>query len=278
MRKRWSLGILVCAWVCMAGCVTKGYHTKKMTEWKQRLAKAEMEHQARVKQEQMAQQKLQKKLEKQMLIASKMRKNCQDNLANLANKNSAKARRLRRALAYINQLEATTQEWRNLYNRLITIFKVKIDSGALAVRMERGMIILRMPEKVLFELGSAKLRESGESAIQDVAKALKKYKYRWQVAGHADPTGKSWFNWDLSYRRAMRVLRVMLEQGMPPKQVSAAAFGQYQPTVSNETKEGRAQNRRTEIVFVPRLDKLLKLQPSTQLSEVCPAPRGKKKS
>ncbi|TNE51415.1 MAG: hypothetical protein EP343_04790 [Deltaproteobacteria bacterium] len=275
---RWYrvIGVLATGFL-LTGCVTKAFHQKRVSRLKTMMNDQADMYKAKLAKQQKRRMALQAELQQNIAKLSTLRKRCQANMSMLADKNSEKAKRLRRALAHINRLEATVSEWRDLYKKLTDVFKVKINSGEISVSMVRGQITLRLPEKVLFELGSAKLRERGSVMIEEVAKTLRAYRHRWQVAGHADPTGNSWFNWDLSYRRAMQVLKVMLKGGMPPKQVSAVAYGQYQPTATNETKEGRALNRRTEIVFVPRLDKLINIG-NMKLSAVCPAPRAKTKS
>ncbi len=59
-------------------------------------------------------------------------------------------------------------------------------------------------------------------------------------------------NWDLSAARAVNVVRYLQEQGIDPMTLSAIAFGEYEPVASNDTEEGRAQNRRIEIVLIPK--------------------------
>jgi len=277
-KKRFRKGMvwltaLGCLW--LAGCVTRGFHEKKLAQVSAQLStqyKQDLADKTRRMEE-----TLTRKNEKYKALLKKYQNNCQQRLTSLSDKNTAKARRLRRAMAYINRLEARLKDWKDLHKRLLKSFKVKIAEGSLAVKIERGLIILRMPEKVLFELGSAKLMDDGKSVVSEVARVLSQEPYRWQVAGHADPTGKASYNWDLSYRRAMAVLKVMLKHEMPPTKISAAAYGQYQPRVSNDTKAGRAQNRRTEIVFVPKIKALLMTNAKKKLSAVCP-PVGSKQA
>jgi len=81
------------------------------------------------------------------------------------------------------------------------------------------------------------------------------------VAGHTDnmPLGKGGAfksNWELSTARALEVVRVMVASGIPAHQLAAAGYGEFDPIAGNETKEGRAQNRRLEIIVMPRIQEL----------------------
>ena len=165
----------------------------------------------------------------------------------------------------------------DLHARLSEKFKVKIKEGTLAVKYEDGRIILRLPEKVLFDSGRSMLTTTGKKMIADVAQALAKEPYQWQIAGHADSTGDARVNWALSYKRAMSVLKVMISSDMQPKKLSAAAYGHYRPRASNDTAEGRALNRRTEIVFIPKIKALLLNKVEKKLSRMC-QPTNKRKA
>ena len=83
---------------------------------------------------------------------------------------------------------------------------------------------------------------------------------RFQVEGHTDnvPIKTAQFpsNWELAAARALIVTKTMVEAGLPGERVSAASFGESKPAVSNDTPDGKAQNRRIEIVVVPDLSTL----------------------
>jgi chemotaxis protein MotB len=85
---------------------------------------------------------------------------------------------------------------------------------------------------------------------------------RFTVSGHTDnvPLGKDdpfRSNWELGSARAVAVLQVLIAKGVPPKNLSASAFAQYDPVASNTTKTGRARNRRIEIILEPQLSRAL---------------------
>ncbi len=257
-----------------SGCVTKGYHEKVVSTLKREHRLALIDRARRMEAQEKA---LRSKNSAILAELLNLKSRCQNNLAKLTNKNIQRARRLKSALNYIQNLETKLNSWRDLHARLLKSFSIKIKEGTLAVKFERGKIILRMPEKVLFETSSANIKEDGKQMIKEVAAVLANEPYNWQVAGHADSRGSAEFNWALSYQRAMAVLKVMLKSEMPAKQLSAAAYGHYRPRASNETTEGRALNRRTEIVFIPQLKALLVEQAKEKLTGVC-VPTNKRKS
>jgi chemotaxis protein MotB len=81
-----------------------------------------------------------------------------------------------------------------------------------------------------------------------------------QAAGHTDnksiKTKRFPSNWELSGARGIGVTKLLIEYGLPADRISAAAYADTQPVASNDTKEGRAQNRRIEIALQPNLDEL----------------------
>ncbi len=161
--------------------------------------------------------------------------------------------KLKSSLARVQQLEERIEKLRKVYTDLKEKLKGLIQTGKLRMQMIDGLLVLQLPEKILFASGSSTLKGEGQKTIAGVAEILKSMQYRWQVSGHTDSVGKAWSNWQLSTRRALAVLRVMLGAGMAPAQLSISGYGQFQPSASNDTAENRALNRRTEIVLIPNL-------------------------
>ncbi|HEY3355771.1 MAG TPA: OmpA family protein [Polyangia bacterium] len=155
------------------------------------------------------------------------------------------------------QAEARLQQFRNLLSK----FKAMIDSGKLQVSIRNGKMTVKLPEGILFPSGKADLKPEGQAAIEQVTDILKAIENRsFQVAGHTDnipmKSGRYKSNWELSTARALAVVKVMIERGMAPKRVSAAGFAETDPVESNEATEGRAKNRRIEIVLLPNIEEL----------------------
>ncbi|MBN1655588.1 MAG: OmpA family protein [Deltaproteobacteria bacterium] len=155
------------------------------------------------------------------------------------------------------QAEAQLQTFRNMLER----FKNMIASGKLRVRIVRGRMVVELAENILFDSGKADLTEPGQVALAEVAEVLKTIPDRdFQIAGHTDnvPIRSRKFpsNWELSTARAVIVTKFLADHGVPTERLSAAGHAETQPVASNDTPEGKAQNRRIEIVLMPKLDEL----------------------
>lgn len=155
------------------------------------------------------------------------------------------------------QAEARVADFRDL----ITRFQSLIDSGRLQVRIIDGRMVVQLATDILFSSGSASLSAEGREAVREVAKIFTEIPERsFQVEGHTDDvpirTDRFPSNWELASARALTVVREMLDAGLSAGRVSAASYGEYAPVAPNRTPEGKAQNRRIQIVVVPDLDGL----------------------
>lgn len=113
-------------------------------------------------------------------------------------------------------------------------------------------LVVNMPQDVLFATDSAALRPDLSSDVRAVAQSLLKYPNSTiQVIGHTDNSGTAAYNQDLSQRRASSVSNVLVGAGVPSSRVQTIGRGEDQPIASNLTPEGRAQNRRVEIIIRP---------------------------
>ena len=181
----------------------------------------------------------------------------------LASKKNMKASiaEMKEALADAKARRAAAERRIAAYKSMLRKFKPLIDSGQLEVLVSDGRMVLVLPTDVLFDSGSAQLSEQGVSAIKSVGTTLAEMKARrFQVEGHTDTvpikTSKYPSNWELASARAMGVVRALLEAGVAADQLSAASFGEHRPAQSNDSDEGKAKNRRIEIVIVPDLSGL----------------------
>ena len=138
---------------------------------------------------------------------------------------------------------------------------------ALADPLATGRVTLQngrigISGSVLFSLNSIELQTEGRQLLTTLVAPLRVYldqrEQLLMVSGFTDDlpiqAGNNQYrdNWDLSAQRALTVTRVLIEEGMPPAMVFAAAFGDQQPAVSNSSAAGRSQNRRVEMAPVPR--------------------------
>jgi len=122
----------------------------------------------------------------------------------------------------------------------------------VTIRNTGDRLIVTMPQDILFPTDSANLRPTLVSDLRDVGQSLLAYPNTTaQVIGHTDSDGAAAYNLDLSQRRARSVANVLISEGVPSSRVSVIGRGEDQPVASNLTPEGKAQNRRVEIVILP---------------------------
>lgn len=168
---------------------------------------------------------------------------------------------MKTALEELKQRKAQADARIAEFKELLARFKGLIDAGKLRVKIVDGRMVVELATDVLFGSGSAKLSKDGQAAIQEVATVLKDIEGRaFQVEGHTDnvpiKTAQYPSNWELAAARSLTVVKEMIDAGMPAERVSAASFGENKPAAPNETKDGKAANRRIEIVVVPDLSGL----------------------
>lgn len=122
----------------------------------------------------------------------------------------------------------------------------------VAVERQGNQIKLVMPESVTFATGSAALSGAAQSALASAAQTLVQYPdTTLTVAGHTDNTGSDAINEPLSQRRAQAVSSFLQSRGVAANRLTSLGYGSRQPVASNATAEGRAQNRRVEVLINP---------------------------
>ena len=138
-------------------------------------------------------------------------------------------------------------------------------SDELYVYTKDGNVYVSLEEKLLFKSGSDVVDPKGKEALKTLANVLNSTAdVTVMIEGHTDnapiKTKKSSDNWDLSTARATSILRILTDEyGFDPTRITASGKGQYLPVKSNDTAEGRASNRRTEIILTPDLKELFRL-------------------
>ncbi len=159
------------------------------------------------------------------------------------------------------------------YDELVEGLKSEIEAGEVQIRRMKDRLSVNLVEKILFDSGKAALKPSGVKILRKVGAELAKIEgKRIQIEGHTDnvPIGgrlkeKYPTNWELSASRALAVVRILEKDvGIDPTLLSSAGYGEYQPVVSNETAEGKAANRRIEIVLLPLYEKISEASESTE--------------
>lgn len=136
--------------------------------------------------------------------------------------------------------------------------------GVLETKIEDGRLKVSFKGDILFESGKHLLREEGKKLLASVFEILKKSTQQNDIfiAGHTDNVpiredarDRYESNWTLSTYRAIEVVKYLTEQGISPKSVTAAGYGEYKPVADNTTAEGKAKNRRVELFLIPKIIK-----------------------
>jgi len=149
----------------------------------------------------------------------------------------------------------------------------KLSQMGLTVVVRDNRMVVQLPGDVLFDSGSDRLREEGETIVLQVAEAIRSdaelASRHFQVAGHTDGFALSggYFrdNWGLSAMRARSVLSVLIGPtaegggGLDPAHFSLAGYGSSDPVAPNDTPDGRSKNRRVELVVQPDVGELINL-------------------
>ena len=140
-----------------------------------------------------------------------------------------------------------------------------LDDQDINIKVDKGVVYIDISDKLLFKSGKYEVTDQAKAVLGKVAAVLKNQPdIEFMVEGHTDNVpysgGVLVDNWDLSVKRATTVVRMLQKQyGLDPAKMAAAGRGEYKPVTSNDTKEGKAANRRTRIVILPQLDQFFKL-------------------
>lgn len=249
-----------------SSCVTSGTHQKVVDE----LAKTHTELETTrttLGEEQSKAKALDEKLtvaldQNQQLVTkvSAMGQNVEQLLGekdSLASERQALAKEIDELKRLRAAAEARNAEYRSVLEKL----RKMIDAGTLSVKIRSGRMIVQMASDVVFPPGGTRIKNEAREAITELAATIKQFPDRkFQVVGHSDSTpirtDRFPSNWELSSQRAIEVVRLMVEAGVPPEMLSAAGNAEFDPLAANDTDENKAFNRRVEIVFMPKLDEL----------------------
>lgn len=186
----------------------------------------------------------------------------------LQNKNkdlAEKERMLREMQAIIARQDEMTKK----LNQTLRDALVGFNSDELTMEIRDGKVYVSMSDKLLFKSGSNAVEPKGVEALKALADVLNKNPdIQILVEGHTDnvpiKTAVYKDNWDLSVARATSITRMMNEKyGVAATRMTASGRGEYFPKAPNDTAEGKAKNRRTEIILSPKLDEIMNLLQSS---------------
>ena len=169
-------------------------------------------------------------------------------------------KRLEALQKLIDQQRSVVENLRNTINKALGQYKAE----DLDVFVKDGKVYVSLQEKLLFKSGSAVVGKEGQEALGKIAQVLNTDpKIQIVVEGHTDsiPIRRTFEdNWALSTARAVSIVRILTKDyQVDPARVVASGHSYFDPRDSNATPEGRALNRRTEIILSPSLDELYRL-------------------
>jgi chemotaxis protein MotB len=172
----------------------------------------------------------------------------------------AENKRLKGEIARLQEVKEEVQKTSKTYGDLLERMKGEIAKGQVTISELKGKLTVNMVDSVLFDSGKAEVKPEGLVVLQKVIDILKNIKDKAvRIEGHTDNvqivgqlTKRYPTNWELSAARALNVTRYLQQQGLDPALLAAVAYGEYKPVAPNDTDEGRAKNRRIEIVLVAK--------------------------
>jgi chemotaxis protein MotB len=162
--------------------------------------------------------------------------------------------------ALMDKQKQAIEEIRKKMTKALVGFK----SNELTVSIKNGKVYVSLQENLLFPSGSAVVNPKGKDALGKLAEVLNQNTdITVDIEGHTDSIpihGKYQDNWDLSLARSASIVRILtVDYRVDPTRVIASGHSQYDPVQPNSTSDGRAQNRRTDIILSPKLDELYRL-------------------
>ena len=174
---------------------------------------------------------------------------------------TAQRARLAQLQSFLNAQQQASEDLR----KKISDALVGFNNNELTISVKDGRVYVSMEEALLFPSGSAVVNPRGKEALAKLASVLTvNTDINTDIEGHTDdkPIHSKLYedNWALSTARATAIARVLIgDYGVPPARLIASGRSYYHPAASNDTPEGRAQNRRTDIILEPKYDELMKL-------------------
>lgn len=173
-----------------------------------------------------------------------------------------RSQRIAELEALIASKDQAMRDLKNAISNALTAFEGK----GLTVEQRNGNVYVSMENKLLFKSGSWAIGAEGRTAIEQLGAVLgANPDIAVLIEGHTDNDpfssgGPIANNWDLSTKRATAIVQILREnEAINPENLTAAGRGEFAPIASNETTQGKAKNRRIEVVLTPKLDEISKL-------------------
>ena len=215
------------------------------------------------------------KLENQVEYFKSTNTNLLERLSDLSIVSKSGAENISKSLEALNQQnnyikDLTTSMQRKDSLNLVLVMNLKrsldnFDDEDINIEVKKGVVYVSISDKMLFRSGSYKINDRAKDVIGKIAKIINDHnELDILVEGHTDnvPISTECMvdNWDLSVKRATSIVRLMqTEFNVQPSRMTAGGRSEFVPKTTNETAQGRAVNRRTEIVILPKLDQFFEL-------------------
>ena len=189
----------------------------------------------------------------------------QKDLQDLASKSKMTIADQAKRLKDLQDLIQSQKDAMNKLKKTISDALVNFKADELSVSVKDGKVYVSLQEKLLFKSGSAVVDPKGKEALSTLANVLNvTTDITVMIEGHTDtiPIKRADFadNWALSVGRATSIVRILTKDyGVDPQRIIASGRGEFHPIKSNDTNDGKASNRRTEIIISPNLSELYKL-------------------
>jgi chemotaxis protein MotB len=264
MNKRLPYGVWILLVIVSVSCVSK-----------RKLVDAQMQYRtlqndsalmaSKIADQQASINKLQSDLNALNQQNAQMSNEASNKVSSLQQNLQAQQKRLQDLQNLLDQQRRATDE---LKNKMINAL-VGFNSSDLTVTQKNGKVYVSLSEKFLFPSGSAVVNDSGKIALGKLADVLiANPDIAVNIEGHTDSIpirGRFADNWALSTARATSVVRILVnDYKVDPTRVIASGHAWFDPVDTNATPEGRARNRRTEIILSPKLDEIYKLLEQAQ--------------
>ena len=185
---------------------------------------------------------------------------CNDALTAAKNDIAARDKALLAKAKEIQTKDVQVKEQSAAFAQMQEAMKAELASKEVTLKELEGKLTLTMVEAILFDSGKADIKKEGKEALKKVAGVLKDVKDQDVIiAGYTDNikisaslAKKFATNWELSAARAISVVKLLQADGVDPALLCASGFSEYRPVADNTTPEGRAKNRRMEIILMPK--------------------------
>lgn len=277
MKRFFEFLLILIVGIMFSGCVTKGKFKKLETNYKQlqtefqdgqllltqcRAQEASLEDrlaEARKSNDELRSSlaSMQKSLDKSLMQSSQGNVN----ISKLVDEINSSNRFIQHLVQAKNRSDSLNIVMINNLTRSLTHEEMK----DLDIQVLKGVVYISLDDKMLYYSGSYEISDKAGQILSKIAKIIMDYKdYDVLVEGNTDtdpisrPNIRN--NWDLSTLRASSVVQALQnDYGIDPKRLTAAGRGEYNPVTTNNTPEGKARNRRTQIIVTPKLDQFLDL-------------------